>query len=108
MSRPSYLVALGLTLILLSAGLSFAQQAKKAGGRTIMCMIQLEHADAEHLASILKPFLSTEGRIVPYRPTNTLIIEDRASRVEQLSIAIKGTPCIPEPASKMLLTPKGK
>jgi type II secretory pathway component GspD/PulD (secretin) len=46
-------------------------------------MIQLEHADAEHLASVLKPFLSPEGRIVPYKPTNTLIIKDRAPVVNQ-------------------------
>jgi hypothetical protein len=58
-------------------------------------MIQIEHADAEYLASVLKPFLSPEGSIVPYKPTNTLIIKDRAPVVNMLSEVIKGKPCIP-------------
>ena len=65
------------------------------GGRIIVCMIQLEHADAEHLASVLEPFLSPEGSIVPYKPTNTLIIKDREPVVKMLAEAIKGKPCIP-------------
>jgi hypothetical protein len=52
--------------VLLCAGFSFAQQPKKVGGRIIVCMIQVEHADAEYLASILEPFLSPEGSIIPY------------------------------------------
>ena len=84
-----------LILALLCAGFSFAQQGKKVGGRFIVCLIQLEHADAEYLASVLKPFLSPEGSIVPYKPTNTLIIKDRAPVVNMLSEVIKGKPCIP-------------
>ena len=60
-----------------------------------MCMIQLEHADAEELAAVLEPFLSPEGSMTPYSPTNTLIIKDRASVVDKLSIAIKGRTCTP-------------
>jgi hypothetical protein len=84
-----------LILVLLCAGLSFAQQGKKVGGRIIVRLIQLEHADAKYLASVLKPFLSPEGSIVPYKPTNTLIIKDRAPVVNMLSEIIKGKPCIP-------------
>ena len=66
-----------LILVLLCAGLSFAQQGKKVGGRIIVCLIQLEHADAKYLSSVLKPFLSPEGSIVPVdsflRPKNGLI-----------------------------------
>jgi hypothetical protein len=51
--------------VLLRAGFSFAQQAKKVGGRTIVRMIQLEHAGPEQLASVLRLFLSPEGSIVP-------------------------------------------
>ena len=58
-------------------------------------MIKIEHADAEYLASVLKPFLSPEGSIVSYKPTNTLIIKDRAPVVNMLSEVIKGKPCIP-------------
>ena len=58
-------------------------------------MIQLEHADAEYLASVLKPFLSPKGSIVPDVHTNTLIIKDRASIVNMLAEIIKGKLCVP-------------
>ena len=54
-----------LILVLLCAGLSLAQQGEKVGGRIIVRLIQLEHADAKYLASVLKPFFSPEGSIVP-------------------------------------------
>ncbi len=95
MRRPYLVVALVLILVLLCAGFSFAQQPKKVGGRIIVCMIQLEHADAEYLATVLKPFLSPEGSIVPYKTTNTLIIKDREPVVNMLSEIIKGKPCTP-------------
>jgi type II secretory pathway component GspD/PulD (secretin) len=56
-------------------------------------MIQLEHADAEHLAAVLRPFLSPDGSLSPYPPTNTLIIRDRQPVVNMLSEVIKGRPC---------------
>ena len=55
----------------------------------------LWHADAEHLATVLKPFLSPEGSIIPYKTTNTLIIKGRAPVVNMLSEIIKGKPCTP-------------
>ena len=97
MRRSNLIVAIGLTLVLLCAGFSFAQQPKKVGGRIIVCMIQLEHADAEYLATVLKPFLSPEGSIVPYKTNNTLIIKDRAPMVNMLAEIIKGKPCTPIP-----------
>jgi type II secretory pathway component GspD/PulD (secretin) len=81
-----------LLLVLPTPGISLAQRQKPTGARIAVCMIQLEHADAEELAAVLEPFLSAAGSIVPYRPTNTLIIRDRASVVDKLSIAIKGRP----------------
>jgi type II secretory pathway component GspD/PulD (secretin) len=95
MSRLYLIAALGLTLVLLCAGFSFAQRGEKVGGRIIVCMIQLEHADAEYLASFLEPFLSSEGSIVPYKMTNTLIIKDREPVVNMLAEIIKGKPCAP-------------
>ena len=95
MRRSNLIVALGLTLVLLCAGFSFAQQPKKVGGRIIVCMIQIEHADVDYLASILEPFLSPEGSIIPYKTTNTLIIKDRAPVVNMLAEIIKGKPCTP-------------
>ena len=58
-------------------------------------MIQIEHVDAEYLASVLKPFLSPEGSIVRYKTTNTLIIKDREPVVNMLAEIIKGKPCAP-------------
>ena len=88
-------VTVTLLLILFLNGFCLAQGQKPTGDRIVMCLIQLEHADAEELAAVLEPFLSPEGSIVPYPPTNTLIIKDRASVVDKLSIAIKGKPCTP-------------
>ena len=95
MRRTYLFVALGLTLMLLWGGFSLAQQEKTLGGRIIVCMVQVEHADVEYLASILEPFLSPEGRIVPYKPTKTLIIKDREPVVNMLAKVIKGKPCTP-------------
>ncbi|MDH3798910.1 MAG: hypothetical protein OES70_09720 [Desulfobacterales bacterium] len=58
--------------------------------RVIICMVPLEHADAEKLADTLAPFLSSQGKISAYSPTNTLIIKDQPSVVRMLIKAIKG------------------
>ena len=85
-----------LLLVLLAPGFSRAQEKTTSpGGRIIVCMIQLEHADAEYLASVLEPFLSPEGSIIPYKTTNTLIIKDREPVVNMLAEIIKGKPCTP-------------
>jgi type II secretory pathway component GspD/PulD (secretin) len=90
---PALYFTIALLLILFLSSFSLAQGQKSSGERIVICMIQLEHADAEELAAVLEPLLSPEGSIAPYRPTNTLIIKDRASVVDKLSIAIKGKPC---------------
>ena len=64
MSRPFFIIFIILTLTFVLHGLSIAQKAKPVGGRMVVCVVQLEHADAEYLASILKPFLSPEGSFV--------------------------------------------
>ncbi len=87
-------VFLILLLVLLTSDFCLAQEKTTSSGeRVIVCLIQLEHADAEHLASVLKPFLSPQGSIVPDVRTNTLIIKDRASIVNMLAEIIKGKPC---------------
>jgi type II secretory pathway component GspD/PulD (secretin) len=93
MRRLYLIAALVLILVLLFTGFAFVQQGKKVGARIIVCMIQLEHADAEHLVAVLKPFLSPQGSNVPDVHTNTLIIKDRASIVNMLAEIIKGKPC---------------
>ena len=92
---PTLSVTVAFFLILFLNNFTLAQGQKPTGERIVLCMIQLEHADAEELAALLEPLLSPEGRMAPYPPTNTLIIRDRASVVDKLSIAIKGRPCTP-------------
>jgi len=87
--------ALVFYLNLAPASFSLAWAEKSSGERIVVCMIPLEHADAEDLAAVLEPLLSPAGSIVPDKPTNTLIIKDRASVVEKLSIVIMGRPCNP-------------
>ena len=95
MNRPFLIIIIILTLILVLHNLSMAQKAKPVGGHMVVCIVQLEHADAEYLASVLKPFLSPEGSLVPYVPTNALIIKDREPVVNMLTELIKGKPCTP-------------
>ncbi|MFX0200019.1 MAG: SUMF1/EgtB/PvdO family nonheme iron enzyme [Candidatus Hodarchaeota archaeon] len=68
----------------------FAQERRPSRDPIVVQVIHLDYADAEHLASILAPFLSKEGRIVAYSPTNSLIIRDRKSLVKKLVKIIKG------------------
>jgi type II secretory pathway component GspD/PulD (secretin) len=72
-----------------------AQKAKPVVGHMVVCIVQLEHTDAEYLASVLKPFLSPEGSLVPYVPTNAIIIKDREPVVNMLTELIKSKPCTP-------------
>ena len=92
--RRAYLIFLLLLIVVgVLPGACLAQRVKTQPGRMVVCMIQLEHADAEHLASVLRPFLSPDGSLSPYTPTNTLIIKDRQSVVNMVSEIIKGRPC---------------
>ena len=94
--RHAYLIFFLLLIVLaVLPDASAAQRKKTPTGRLVVCMIQLEHADAEYLASVLKPFLSPDGSLTPYAPTNTLIIKDRQPVVNMLSEIIKGKPCVP-------------
>lgn len=94
MRRAYHIFVLLLIVAVVLPGVSIAQREKTPTGRIVVCMIQLDHADAEYLASVLRPFLSPDGSLTPYTPTNTLIIKDRQSVVNMLSEIIKGRPCI--------------
>ncbi len=90
------ILAAAISLVLFPLRIPQAQQTQTSSGeRVVVCMIRLEHADAEHLAAVLKPYLSPQGSLSAYAPTNTLIIEDRASIVNMLAEIIKGQPCTP-------------
>ena len=89
MLRLSRLLALVL-LGLIYAYSVHAQEPRSIREPIVIRVLQLDHADAEQLASVLAPFLSKSGRIVAYRPTNSLIIKDRKSVVEALVKIVKG------------------
>ena len=79
-----------LLLMLMNSFDRYAQGPGPSGDPIIMRIIKLDYAEAEHLVSILEPFLSPQGRIMAYTPTNRLIIRDRQSIVEELVRVIKG------------------
>ena len=79
-----------ILLTLVCTGASFSQYPAPRGDPIVIRIVALEHADAEELARVLEPFLSREGRITAYTPSNSLIIKDRKSIVEQLVRVIKG------------------
>ena len=56
----------------------------------VIKVIPLNYADADHLASVLRPLLTKDGTIVAHAPTNTLIIKERRSLVGELVRVIKG------------------
>ena len=89
--RPRVLVlALMLLIALASFQSSNAHVRARKGDPIVIQVIELDYADAEHLAFVLAPLLSPEGRISAYSRTNSLIIKDRASIVRRLVEIIKG------------------
>jgi len=88
MKSPALLAKIILLLIFL--GMANAGQINPYQERIIICMVPLEHAVAEQLADVLAPFLSSQGKIGAYSPTNTLIIKDQPSVVKMLIKVIKG------------------
>jgi type II secretory pathway component GspD/PulD (secretin) len=79
-----------ILILLIFLSITNAGQINSYQERIIICMLPLEHADAEQLADTLAPFLSHQGKIVAYSPTNTLIIKDQPSVVKMLIKVIKG------------------
>ena len=69
---------------------SFSQYPAPRDEPIVIQIVQLEHADAEELAEVLRPFLSKDGSITAYGPANSLIIKDRKSIVRELVKVIKG------------------
>jgi len=96
MMRPPLFVLTMLLLIpLIHLHPSYAQEAKPSRYPIVIQIINFDYADAEHLASVLASLLSMDGRVVAYKPTNSLIIKDRASLVKRLVEIIKGEPDSP-------------
>jgi type II secretory pathway component GspD/PulD (secretin) len=81
-----------LLILLALFGTAESHFAATQDNRVIVCLLTLEHADAEQLVAVLSPLLSPDGTITAYPPTNTLIIKDRSSVVQMLVKAVKGDP----------------
>jgi type II secretory pathway component GspD/PulD (secretin) len=79
-----------ILILLIFSSIANAGQIYSYQERLIFCMVPLEHADAEQLAEVLVPFLSPQGKITAYSPTNTLIIKDQPPVVKMLIKVIKG------------------
>jgi type II secretory pathway component GspD/PulD (secretin) len=79
-----------LLIFLIQLHPSYALGERQLEDPIVIQVIHLDYADAERLASILAPLLSRDGRVVAHRPTNSLIIKDRASLVKRLVKMIKG------------------
>ena len=79
-----------IIILLISSSMAGAGQLYSYREQVIICMVTLEYADAEQLADTLASFLSPQGKISAYSPTNTLIIKDQPSVVKMLIKAIKG------------------
>jgi len=79
-----------ILLLLIFLSMANAGQLNSYQERIIICMLPLEHSDAEKLADVLSPLLSPQGKIATYSPTNTLIIKDQPSVLRMLIKVIKG------------------
>jgi len=86
----SFPVLLFMACLCLAPLVVHGQHARPLREPIVVKVIRLDHADAERLASVLRPLLTRDGFIAAYAPTNTLIIRDRASLVNQLVKVIKG------------------
>ncbi len=83
-------VLLILLFSLIPISYIYSQDQGAHGDPVIIRIIELDHADAGTFVFSLQPFLSPQGRIMAYAPTNCLIIKDRQSIVNDLIRVIKG------------------
>ena len=95
MRPPLFVLTMLLLIPLIHLHPSYAQEAKPSRDPIVIQVIHLDYADAEHLACVVAPLLSMDGRVVAYKPTNSLIIKDRASLVKRLVEIIKREPDSP-------------
>ena len=91
----SFPLLLFISWLCLAPLIVHGQHAQPHREPIVIKVIRLDHADAERLASVLRPLLTKDGLITAYAPTNTLIIRDRASLVNQLVKVIKGPSLAP-------------
>jgi type II secretory pathway component GspD/PulD (secretin) len=85
-----------LFLLSFHPSISKAQETREIGDPIIIQVIQLDYANAENLASVLAPLFPKEVQIIPYSPTNSLIIKGKRSLVKKLVKIIKGNSYLPD------------
>ena len=71
--------------------ISSVQETRPLRDPIVIQVIHLDYADAEYLSSMLAPLLSKDGKVVAYRPTNSIIIKDRESLIKRLADIVKGS-----------------
>ncbi len=59
------------------------------GDAFVTRLVPLRHVDAVEMAAILQPMVSSDGLVVPYAPTNHLILTDAASNLQRLLGIVK-------------------
>ena len=90
MKSPLSILALLLLVLVTAFQPSKAEARALRGDPIVIKVVELDYANADHLAAVLVPLLSPEGRIVACSRTNSLIIKDRTSTVKDLIEVIKG------------------
>jgi general secretion pathway protein D len=58
--------------------------ATPVGDGFVTRLVPLQHVDARDMATVLRPMVSQDGLVVPYTPTNNLILTDAASNLQRL------------------------
>ena len=88
MKAPALLTK--ILILLIFSDIANDSQLYSYQERLIICLLPLDYANSEQLADTLAPFLSPQGKISSYSPTNTLIIKDQPQVVRMLIKVIKG------------------
>lgn len=55
-----------------------------AGDEFITRLVPLRHVTAADMTPVLQPMVSADGLLIPYSPTNSLILTDSASNIQRL------------------------
>ena len=62
----------------------FAGSATPVGDEFVTRLVTLHHVDAVDMATVLRPMISSDGLVIPYAPTNNLILTDAASNLQRV------------------------
>ena len=60
-----------------------------ASDRIVTAIIQIQHADTNTLSTLLRSMVAREGNIIPYVPSNTIVLTDTAANVQRLTAIVR-------------------